>query len=272
MGTSRTYVITGVGGQIGAAIRATLEQDGHRVIGVGVHRGDVLADLSTAAGRAQMVESVAQLCDGTVDGVIAAAGALAGTPVDIMLRMNYFGTVATFEGLRPLLEHSSHPRAVAISSVALLHGPVDDIVEQCLTGDEEAAVKFALNYERPGMIYGAAKRALGRWIRRASVNADWAGNGITINAVAPGFTRAIHTEQDAAEATAIAAYLDPIEPRPLLPFVQPEHFTGLVAWLTGPHNANMTGQTIFVDGGTEAVLRGDNVWAGHWPEEFPSYF
>ncbi|WP_007506876.1 SDR family NAD(P)-dependent oxidoreductase [Pseudofrankia saprophytica] len=33
-----------------------------------------------------------------------------------------------------------------------------------------------------------------------------------------------------------------------------------LAWLAGPHNSHVTGQVIFVDGGADAVLRGDSVW------------
>ncbi len=31
-------------------------------------------------------------------------------------------------------------------------------------------------------------------------------------------------------------------------------------WLASEANAHVTGQTIYIDGGSEAVLRGDNVW------------
>ncbi|MFE7517476.1 hypothetical protein ACFU8I_40555 [Streptomyces sp. NPDC057540] len=34
----------------------------------------------------------------------------------------------------------------------------------------------------------------------------------------------------------------------------------LIAWLASPENALVTGQVVFVDGGADAVLRGDGVW------------
>ena len=50
-----TIAITGSAGGIGAATRARLEADGHRVIGVDVRDAEVIADLATAAGRGAMV-------------------------------------------------------------------------------------------------------------------------------------------------------------------------------------------------------------------------
>jgi hypothetical protein len=31
-------------------------------------------------------------------------------------------------------------------------------------------------------------------------------------------------------------------------------------WLTDPVNTHTTGQTIYCDGGADAVLRGDDIW------------
>ena len=70
----RTIVITGSAGGIGAATRARLEKEGHRVIGVDVRDAEVIADLSTPAGRAAMVDAVGAACDGMLDGLVAGAG------------------------------------------------------------------------------------------------------------------------------------------------------------------------------------------------------
>ena len=70
----RTIVITGSAGGIGAATRARLEKEGHRVIGVDVRDAEVIADLSTPAGRAAMVDAVGAACDGKLDGLVAGAG------------------------------------------------------------------------------------------------------------------------------------------------------------------------------------------------------
>ena len=74
---------------------------------------EVIANLATAAGRAAFVEGVAKRSGGAIDAVIANAG---GGPVETSVQLNYFGAVATLDGLRPLLARSAAPRAVAVSS------------------------------------------------------------------------------------------------------------------------------------------------------------
>ena len=58
----------------------------------------------------------------------------------LTIKVNYFGAVATLEGLRPLLAAGTDPRAVVISSVASLHPSDPAIVDAALAGDEAAAV------------------------------------------------------------------------------------------------------------------------------------
>ena len=54
-----------------------------------------------------------------MDAVLANAGL--ATPTAKTVAINYFGTLATLEGLRPLLVDSPAPRAVAVTSMASLH-------------------------------------------------------------------------------------------------------------------------------------------------------
>src|SRR5215469_3368294 len=105
----RTYVITGSASGIGAATARLLSGAGARVIGVDLRAADVIADLATEAGRAALIEGVTRLSGGAIDGVIANAG---GGPAATMLQLNFFGAVATLQGLRPILATSAAPRAV----------------------------------------------------------------------------------------------------------------------------------------------------------------
>lgn len=70
----RTYVITGAASGIGKATSELLVERGHRVIGVDVHDADVIADLSTAEGRAGLVAKVGDASGGAIDAIIANAG------------------------------------------------------------------------------------------------------------------------------------------------------------------------------------------------------
>jgi NAD(P)-dependent dehydrogenase (short-subunit alcohol dehydrogenase family) len=47
---------------------------------------------------------------------------------------------------------------------------------------------------------------------------------------------------------------------PLNGFMEPETVASLLIWLTSPENTHTTGQTIYIDGGSDAVLRGENIW------------
>ena len=49
-------------------------------------------------------------------------------------------------------------------------------------------------------------------------------------------------------------------PMPLRGPGEPEEVAELLCWLTSPENSLVTGQVVFVDGGSDAVLRGDDVW------------
>jgi NAD(P)-dependent dehydrogenase (short-subunit alcohol dehydrogenase family) len=270
MTASRTYVITGTSGMLGGALRRRLEGQGHRVIGVDVDASaEVVADLSSADGRAGMVRDVEALSDGRVDAVVAAAAMVGRFPDTArMVRTNYFGVLATLEGLRSLLARGPAPRAAAFASVSLLHRPIPGLVEACLNGDEEAAAAVAASAEDQTAVYMTTKRALSRWLRRRAVSAEWAGNRIPLNAVAPGMTRPDDFELD--PDSEFARFIRELEPRPLHPVSRLDHVVSLVDWMTSVDNGAMTGQVLFVDGGTEAALRGDDLWPGYWPDPHPT--
>src|SRR5262245_14786634 len=170
----RTYVVTGAASGIGAATARYLKERGGRVIACDLHDADVIADLTTTQGRAALVEGVTQLSAGRIDAIVANAG---GGPPETSLSLNFFGAVATLEGLRPLLASSPAPRAVAVSSIASLRPGLSSLVEACLSMDEPAAVATARTVFEAGQpdqarrdrlpsnvqaaldLYGAAKQA-----------------------------------------------------------------------------------------------------------------
>ena len=62
-------------------------------------------------------------------------------------------------------------------------------------------------------------------------------------------------------ATAEArAALDQVVPMPLNYYLEPENVAHLLIWLTSVENTHVTGQTIYIDGGSDAALRGENMW------------
>lgn len=109
---NRVYVVTGSASGIGKATSELLMEQGHRVIGVDVAGADVAVDLGTPAGRSDLVEQVTSISGGRIDAVLAVAGL--ASPISKTVAVNYVGTIATLEGMRPLLAGSPAPRAVAV--------------------------------------------------------------------------------------------------------------------------------------------------------------
>jgi NAD(P)-dependent dehydrogenase (short-subunit alcohol dehydrogenase family) len=259
---SRTYVVTGAASGIGKATRELLLERGEKVIGADIRDADVIADLSTPEGRATLVEQVSELSGGSIDAVLAIAGL--ATPTAKTAAVNFFGTVATLEGLRPLLLTSSAPRAVAVTSMASLFPPDDALLAALLSGDEEDALVRAQALEAGGpdqgaLIYGTTKRALALWIRRHAATDEWAGASIPLNGVAPGVVDTpmtadmIATPQQRDEIAAMV-------PMPLNGIFEPRAVAYLLAWLSSEENAHLCGQVVFVDGGSDVIIRKDSTW------------
>src|SRR5262249_32247571 len=111
-----TYAVTGSGSGIGAAVCRRLASGGGRVIGVDLRGADVEADLGSAEGRRTAVAGVLRLAGSALDGLVACAG-LGPHVTDraAIVGVNYFGAVATLEGLHDALV-AGRGAAVAVSS------------------------------------------------------------------------------------------------------------------------------------------------------------
>ncbi|REK91741.1 SDR family NAD(P)-dependent oxidoreductase [Streptomyces inhibens] len=260
MSRSRTYLVTGAASGIGRATAAHLREQGHTVIGADLKGTDISADLATPDGRTELVDRARELTGGCLDAVIACAGLAHFIPLTV--QVNYFGVIATLEGLCPLLTAGTDPRAVLISSVAAVHPTDQAIVDAALAGDEDATVsaaQAAMDRGEGYAIYGSSKQAIARWVRRTAISDDWAAAGIPLNAVAPGTVVTPMTEPMLANPE-IRKVVDASVPMPLHGHAHPEQVAPLLAWLTSPENTHVTGQVIYLDGGADAALRSDNTW------------
>lgn len=262
MSTTRTVVVTGSASGMGAATRARLEADGQRVIGVDLRDADVVADLATATGRQAAIDEVTALAggaDGAIDGLVTWAGVagLTALPGSLLVSVNYFGTVALHEGLRPLLARGDRPAAIAISSnsTTVQPGIPLDVVERCLADDEEGA-RAAADVATSLATYPATKTAIAWWARRHAPTAEWAGAGITLNVVAPG---AVETPllQASREDPTIGQFVDDF-PVPVGRKGTADELAAFVQFLLGPDARFFCGSVLFVDGGTDAQLRPDD--------------
>lgn len=259
----RNYVITGTASGIAAATARILKERGNTVIGVDIRDADIVADLSTKEGRLEAANKAIELSDGNIDAVIACAGI--AHPIAQTVSVNYFGMTEFLEALAPTLAKAAAPRAVLISSMASLMDNDKALVEaMCVDDDEEKALARAQELVDTGdgmeqLIYGSTKRAISRWCRRQAAKAQWAGAGIPLNAVGPGVVR---TPMTAAllETEESRAMIDNTVPMPLNYHLEPENVAYLLIWLASVENTHCCGQTIYIDGGSDVVLRGDNIW------------
>lgn len=238
------------------------------MIGIDIKNAEVIADLGTADGREQAISDVRRLSNGAIDGLVtyAGVGGTADRSGALLVSINYFGTVVLAEGLRDLLAASGESAAVLISSntTTTIPGIDDSLVKACLSGDEEHAREIG---ESIGSIpsYPATKTAIARWMRHHAVETEWIGNGITLNAVAPGLIETPLTEE---------SRVDPVKgpvfdkfPMPVGRLGYPDEVAALVAFLLGPDARFICGSLIFCDGGSDALLRPDD-----WPTAASSSF
>lgn len=249
--------VTGSAGGIGGAIRRRIETEGHRVIGVDVRDAEVTADLSTPAGRAAACDAVVEQAGGTLDGLVVAAGIGGSTPAptDMVARINYFGAVGVLEGLRSALEGGVLRAAVAIASNSATLVPVSDttLVDACVAGNEDAAVRVAatMNGET---VYAHGKQALARKVRRLAV--EWAPT-LRVNSVAPGPVLTGLTEE--ALQHPVTGDLIRGLPVPLDRWGEPDEIAAAVWFLLSNESSWTTGSTLFVDGGTDAMFGPDRL-------------
>jgi NAD(P)-dependent dehydrogenase (short-subunit alcohol dehydrogenase family) len=253
----RVFAVTGSASGIGAACRARLERAGHRVVGVDRRDAEVVADLSVPEGRADAAARVADACGGRLAGLVAAAGLGPHVePWSAIVSVNYFGAHGVLVGLRPCLAAGGGAAVVVSSNSALLPGADGPLVAACLAGDEAGARRLALDLGgHPA--YAGAKLALTRWLRAHAPTPPWAGEGVRLNAVAPGpvTTPLLQGGLDhPVYGPAIRGF-----PVPLGRFGQPEEIAAAVAFLLGPEATFCCGTLLVVDGGTDALLRPDAV-------------
>jgi NAD(P)-dependent dehydrogenase (short-subunit alcohol dehydrogenase family) len=262
--SGRTIAISGAASGIGQATAGRFLAAGDRVIGIDLHSTDVVADLETVEGRDRAVAEVTEQAGGHLDGLVTCAGkaGLPERPGSVVAAVNYFGTVALLEGLRPVLAAGQAPAATAISSNSTTAQPgvPMDVYAACLDGDEERAKAAA---DRAGSMatYPATKLAVAHWVRTRATSAEWIGAGIRLNALAPGLTETPMIAEGRAHPE-VGPLLD-LFPIPLGRGGRPEEIAALIEFVMGELGGFFCGSVIFCDGGTDALLRPTD-WPAAW--------
>ena len=250
------YALTGGATGIGAAIKQRLVDAGHRVIVADIKDADIEADLSTEEGRQAATAFIRDAAADGLDGLVTCAGVASHVPDHgLITGVNFFGTTSIVDGLKDLVGKKQGSIVLTASNSA----------PQC---QDEEFVNLMLNDDEPGarsksesmegqQVYAGTKLAVVRWMRRNTV--PLAKLGITINAVAPGYTETPMTQavmDDPQYGQAIRQFLASIPVgRPGLP----EDMANMVEFLLSDKARFVCGTTIFVDGGHDAVFRPDNM-------------
>lgn len=253
---SRVVAVSGAASGIGAATARLLRERGDTVIGIDLGNAEVCADLSTPDGRRDAVAAVLDKAGGTLDAVVLCAGLSGLDPR--LVSVNFFGSTALLDGLRPALAASQSPRAAVVASMTVVHPTDAELVAACLNGDEAEALKVAATAVEEGrgrQMYPSSKAALVQWVRRTCIQPGWADAGIALNAVGPGV---VLTPMSGGlfDDPEMRAAMDRAVPMPLNGHMGPDVVANTLAWLVSSENSHVTGQLLYVDGGAEVTVRG----------------
>jgi NAD(P)-dependent dehydrogenase (short-subunit alcohol dehydrogenase family) len=263
-----TYAVTGSASGMGRAVVTKLIALGHTVITVDAHDADVVADLSTPAGRRAAADAVLARSAGSLDGAVLAAG-LGPTPgaERLITEVNYFGVVDLLEAWRPVLAAADRAKVVVFSSNSTTTVPAvpSRAIDALLAGDADKACKAYRFFGRlaPPMAYAASKIAVSRWVRRHAVAPEWAGAGIRLNALAPGAIMTPMLERQLAtpaEAKNVRRF-----PVPIGGFGDAGQLADWVVFMLSDSADFLCGSVVFVDGGSDAYFRADE-----WPRPVPA--
>ena len=246
--TGRRALITGGGGGIGLALARGLAQHGASVI----LNGRNLARLEAAADtlRADGLQISTSAFDVTDEAAVKAgvAGILASGPLDILINNAGIQRRGPLEGVT--LETWNEVIATNLTAAWLVSREVAP--GMILRGEGKIVQTLSLMSElarRGTGPYTAAKGGLKMLVQ--AMCADWAGYGLQINGIGPGY---FATEMTAPLLADEAFSRWVRERTPAGRWGEPDELVGAAVFLCSAASSFVNGQVIYVDGGMRAVL------------------
>jgi 3-oxoacyl-[acyl-carrier protein] reductase len=242
--SGKTALVTGATGGLGGAMARGLHAQGARVVLSGKRQGsldDFAAELGTG------VSAVA--CDladpGAVDGLVAAAEAAAGAPIDILVA----NAGITRDGLLLRMKDDDWAQVMAVNlesyfrlSRAALRGMMKRRSGRIIGVTSVVGVTG-----NPGQANYAASKA-GMIGFSKSLAQEVASRGITVNCIAPGFIESPMTDglPEARKTQILAAV-------PSGRLGTGQDIAAACVYLASDEAAYVTGQTLHVNGGMAMI-------------------
>jgi len=249
------FAMTGGATGIGAATKNQLLGEGHKVIVVDIKDADIIADLSTVEGRQTAVDGICAAAPEGLDGFVACAGVGPNVkPHSLVAKINYFGVLATVEGVKNQVAMNKGVIVIISSNSAPMPGTNEDFINLCLEGKEEEACTLIDTLDGHNA-YAGSKQAITRWMRRNT--ATYAAEGVRMNAVAPGITGTPLTDKVMEDPDFAQAMKDFGDSVPTGSIGRPEQIAAAVCFLLKPEADFICGSVLFADGGHDAMLRPD---------------
>lgn len=150
------YAITGASSGIGAKTKELLLQKGHEVINIDLKDGDICANLATPEGRQTAVDKLHELHPEGLDGMICNAGVSGACGnAELIISLNYFGTVAIAKGVYDLLQKKHGSCVVTVSNTISQGAGRKDIVDLLNNiGDEKRVLSLVSSMDSTNLSVG----------------------------------------------------------------------------------------------------------------------
>ena len=242
--SGKTALVTGCKRGIGKAMAEALAEAGADIIGVSasLERGSEIEKAVKACGR----KFHAYQCDfSDRDSLYVFISKLKGYHPVIDILVNNAGTILR----APAAEHSDEywdkVIEVNLNAQFILSREIGKVMVERGSGKiifTASLLTFQGGITVPG--YAASKGGIGQLTM--ALSNEWAGKGVCVNAIAPGYIATDNTQALRENSERASAILGRI---PAGRWGEPEDFKGPVVFLASPASDYMSGHTMVVDGG-----------------------